>query len=113
MRERFSISMRGRCSDTLQNHKVKGREGHMSLRRRDLLLVAALAGAAGAFTLGQAAARAAATDPAQSAASIPDFSGIWAHPGLGFGPPWSGPGPVRNKLRLPSGAGNFDQLVGD
>ena len=38
---------------------------------------------------------------------------MWAHPGLGFGPPLSGPGPVRNKSRLPSGASNFDQLVGD
>jgi hypothetical protein len=46
-------------------------------------------------------------------ASIPDFSGLWAHPGLGFGPQLSGPGPVRNKSRLPSGASNFDQLVGD
>jgi hypothetical protein len=45
--------------------------------------------------------------------SVPDFSGFWAHPSLGFGPPLSGPGPVRNTSRLPSGAGNFDKLVGD
>ena len=50
---------------------------------------------------------------APNSTAIPDFSGIWAHPSLGFGPPLSGPGPVRNKSRLPSGAGNFDQLVGD
>ena len=50
---------------------------------------------------------------ADSSTTVPDFSGIWAHPSLGFGPPLSGPGPVRNKSRLPSGAGNFDQLVGD
>jgi hypothetical protein len=31
---------------------------------------------------------------AQSTASIPDLSGIWMHPGLGFGPPLAGPGPV-------------------
>src|SRR5260221_11080772 len=49
----------------------------------------------------------------QSPASIPDFSGFWLHPGLGFGPPLSGPGPVRNKTRLPSGASNFNLLVGD
>src|SRR5215467_1229747 len=31
----------------------------------------------------------------QRTASIPDFSGIWAHPsGPGFEPPASGPGPV-------------------
>jgi hypothetical protein len=46
-------------------------------------------------------------------ASVPDFSGIWAHPGLGFGPPLSGPGPVVNKSRMPNGVANFDQLVGD
>jgi hypothetical protein len=54
-----------------------------------------------------------AVTPGAPGAAIPDFSGAWAHPGLGFGPPLSGPGPVRNKSRLPSGASNFDQLVGD
>lgn len=50
---------------------------------------------------------------AATSGNIPDFSGAWAHPSLGFGPPLSGPGPVRNLSRLPSGAGNFDLLVGD
>ena len=74
-----------------------------------------IAGAAATFALGQTETLAAAQadKAAQSAASIPDFSGIWAHPALGFGPPLSGPGPVRNKSRLPSGAGKFDELVGD
>jgi len=50
----------------------------------------------------------------QETASIPDFSGIWAHPFLaGFEPPQSGPGPVRNKSRRPDGVANFQQLVGD
>jgi hypothetical protein len=50
----------------------------------------------------------------QSAASIPDFSGIWAHPYLtGFELPVSGPGPVRNKARSPNGVANFQRLVGD
>ena len=52
-------------------------------------------------------------EAAPAAAPVPDFSGIWAHPSLGFGPPLSGAGPVRNTSRLPSGAGNFDRLVGD
>jgi hypothetical protein len=65
--------------------------------RRHLPLVAALAAATPVF--GQTA--------------IPDFSGAWVHPGLGFGPQLSGPGPVRNKSRLPSGASNFNQVVGD
>jgi hypothetical protein len=50
---------------------------------------------------------------AQSNTAIPDFSGGWLHPGLGFGPQLSGPGPVRNKTRLPSGASDFSKLVGD
>jgi hypothetical protein len=54
----------------------------------------------------------------QSAASIPDFSGIWSHPYWpGLEPPASGRGPVTNRLRLPGGPqkGVSDprQLVGD
>jgi hypothetical protein len=49
-----------------------------------------------------------------AAPSTPDFSGIWTHPFWpGFDPPLSGTGPVVNKSRLPSGAGNSDRLVGD
>jgi hypothetical protein len=55
----------------------------------------------------------AAAQTTSPAASIPDFSGAWAHPGVGFGLPLSGPGPVRNKSRLPTGQSNSDQLVGD
>jgi hypothetical protein len=50
----------------------------------------------------------------QNATPTPDFSGIWAHPYLtGFEPPASGPGPVRNRSRLPNGVANFQILVGD
>jgi hypothetical protein len=72
------------------------------LRRNfDFLLVVAVAGAVAGPAL------------AQAPAAIPDFSGIWTHPSLGFESPLSGPGPVRNKSRLRNGASNFDQLVGD
>ena len=56
--------------------------------------------------------------PSQSTVSIPDFSGIWAHPYIpGFEPPASGPGPVLNKSRTRVGP-NADrsavtQYVGD
>src|SRR5205823_13425671 len=66
--------------------------------------------------LGQTVAPAAvpATSGAPSAAAVPDFSGIWAHPFLpGFEPPRSGPGPVRNRSRRPDGVSNWNQLVGD
>jgi hypothetical protein len=58
----------------------------------------------------------------QTAASIPDFSGIWGHPYLpGFEPPLSGPGPVVNKSRRrqifgtdgPFAPGTNVPLVGD
>src|SRR5450631_3215201 len=85
--------------------------------RRDLpvlvILTAAFAAAVAAPAAGQTAAPATATSATPNAASIPDFSGAWAHPGIGFGLPLSGPGPVRNKSRLRSGASNPDQLVGD
>jgi hypothetical protein len=86
----------------------------MNLQRRDLFLVLILAAAAAMPAWGQDAAPAVA--PARNGAqspAIPDFSGIWVHPSLGFESPVSGPGPVRNQSRLPSGASNFDQLVGD
>src|SRR5215470_16844873 len=80
--------------------------------RPQFLLAMTLAGAVATPALAQTPAPAAGSRT-QSAASIPDFSGLWLHPGLGFGPPLSGPGPVRNKTRLPSGASNFALVVGD
>src|SRR5271170_7470593 len=88
----------------------------MSARRRNFLLLAALAitAATPGFAQTAAPALAPAAGNAPSAASIPDFSGIWAHPYLtGFEPPASGPGPVLNKSRLPNGVANFQKLVGD
>ena len=86
----------------------------MNLQRRDFLLVMTLVAAA-TPALGQAAMPAvgAASTSTPSAAPIPDFSGIWGHPSLGFEPPLSGPGPVLNKSRLPTGESDFDKLVGD
>src|SRR5579871_5603020 len=83
--------------------------------RLQFLLAMALAGALAAPALAQTTAPAARLSGGgtQSNASIPDFSGVWLHPGLGFGPPLSGPGPVRNKSRLPSGQSNFNLVVGD
>jgi hypothetical protein len=82
---------------------------------RDFPLLVALAGAVAMPAHGQTTAPTAgpADSGTQSAASIPDFSGNWAHPGLGFGPPLSGPGPVRNRTQLPSGASDFRKVVGD
>jgi len=77
----------------------------------DLIWLAILTAAAPA--LGQALSPAAVSAAPAGAASIPDLSGVWAHPGVGFGPQLSGPGPVRNKSRLPSGQSNSDELVGD
>jgi hypothetical protein len=89
--------------------------------RRDLVLLVTLAAAAAAPALGQDVAPAVgrANSGTQSAASIPDFSGLWAHSSFpGFEPPASGPGPVVNKSRLRIGpqAGRSaagQQLVGD
>ena len=94
----------------------------MGVRRRDFLLLATLAAAAASVTAAFGQAVTPAVGPtgsgAQSAASIPDFSGVWSHPYWpGFEPPASGPGPVTNRLRLRGGPqrGVSDprQLVGD
>jgi hypothetical protein len=52
---------------------------------------------------------------AKSAASAPDFSGIWRHGNLPwFIPPASGPGPVTNLSREKvSGVSDYSSLVGD
>jgi len=74
---------------------------------RDFLLLATLVVAA-TPVFGQT------NGSAQGAAATPDFSGIWVHPFWpSFDPPLSGPGPLVNRSRLPSGVGNSDQLVGE
>ena len=84
------------------------------MQRRKLFLSVTLVAASTIPALGQTVAVRPTSSNAQDTASIPDFSGIWAHPYWpGFDPPPSGPGPVVNKLRLPSGIGNSDQLTGD
>jgi hypothetical protein len=85
------------------------------MQRWDFLLVITLVAAAATPALGQTAMPAvgAASTGTPSAAPIPDFSGIWGHPSLGFEPPLSGPGPVLNKSRLPTGESDFDKPVGD
>ena len=85
------------------------------MQRRELLLLAALAAAVTAPASGQTPAPAAssANSATHSAASIPDFSGIWWHPSLpGFEPMASGPRPVTNRSRR-NGVSNYDELVGD
>jgi hypothetical protein len=84
--------------------------------RRNLLLVVTLVAAAGPASGQQAAPISGQADIGpQSAASIPDFSGIWRHGSLPwFVPPASGPGPVTNRSRRQdTGVSNYGQLVGD
>jgi hypothetical protein len=93
----------------------------MNLQRRDFLFAVTLAAAAATPAFGQAVAPAPgqASSGMQSAAGIPDFSGLWAHPSFpGFEPPASGPGPVVNKSRMRIGpqvgrSAAGQQLVGD
>jgi hypothetical protein len=93
----------------------------MSARRQDFLLSVMLAAAAAMPALGQTGVQSVGSAPSpswasgtQTAASFPDFSGIWAHPYLpGFEPPATGPGPVLNRSRSRNGRANFNQLVGD
>jgi hypothetical protein len=88
----------------------------MNVQRRDFLLLVALAAVAATPAPGQTVAPAVgpANSAAQGAASVPDFSGVWAHPSWpSVEPPLSGPGPVVNKSRLRTGESNGNQLVGD
>jgi hypothetical protein len=85
--------------------------------REHFLLLATLVAAAATPAWGQTTPEA--NDAVtQSAAPIPDLSGLWNHSSLnGLELPLSGPGPVRNRSRLPmgpqAGVGNIARLVGD
>src|SRR5260370_21615843 len=86
----------------------------MNMQRHVLLL--AKGAAITVASAHQFAPTAAPANPgAQSAASIPDFSGIWRHGNLPwFIPPASGPGPVRNLSREKgTGVSDYSSLVGD
>jgi len=102
----------------------------MNKQRNFLLfaLFAAVASPALAQTAPPAAAPAGSAT--HGAASVPDFSRVWAHPALPwYEPPASGPGPITNRSRGPQrpsgisgsqaspplkdGVSNYDQLVGD
>jgi hypothetical protein len=84
-------------------------------RQWDFLLLASLAAVAATPALGQDAAPAvgAARSATQIAASIPDFSRMWANSlGPGFSPPASGPGPVLNKARQRAAVDIYGQPLG-
>ena len=77
----------------------------MSLGSRTLTVGAAIA-VISAAALNLPASR------AESATPIPDLSGHWARPYVGFEPPLSGPGPIVNRSRI-RGQSNINQFVGD
>jgi len=86
----------------------------VTLRRWGFLLVVTLAASAATPALGQAVAPTVAPGNSgkESAASIPDFSGIWVHSIPGFEPLASGPTSLVNRSRR-NGIGDLLQLVGD
>jgi hypothetical protein len=51
--------------------------------------------------------------PSESAQSVPDLSGIWAHANPGFEPLASGPTSLINRSRRPNGTGDGLKLAGD
>jgi hypothetical protein len=73
----------------------------MNVQQHDFFLLVALLIAAATPASGQIVtpAVAPASSATQSAATTPDFSGIWVKPYLGIESPLSGPGPVVNKFR--------------
>src|SRR5262249_22503736 len=74
----------------------------MAMQCRNLLLCVALLAVFAMPAAGQ-----------QTAASVPDFSGIWWHPSLpGFEPLASGPTSLTNRSRA-NGVSDYSQLVGD
>ena len=74
-------------------------------RSRQKLLILAL--------LGVALAPSQTMSAAGTAATIPDFSGRYGRNAFNFEPLANGPQPVINLSRMPNGASNIGQLVGD
>src|SRR5262245_10871966 len=87
----------------------------MSVQRNLFFLVISAAAVAPAIAQQVTPAAAPAGIAAQSAAAVPDFSGIWRHGNLPWLiPPASGPGPVTNlSRRQDHGQRDYGQLVGD
>src|SRR5712671_7737422 len=87
----------------------------MNVQRSMLLLVTLAAAVTPALGEQLAPSATPAKIGAQTAASVPDFSGLWRHGNLPwFIPPASGPGPVTNLSReRGSGVSNYSELVGD
>ena len=83
----------------------------MRMERRVFLLSVTLAAATATAAMGQTATPAA--GPVKlSAASIPDFSGVWRHGSLPwFEPPESGPAPVTNRSIIANGRSVFTPTV--
>src|SRR5262245_38547210 len=50
---------------------------------------------------------------ASNDAPVPNLSGLWAREYLGFDPPASGPGPIRNTARILTGQSDLKLAVGD
>jgi hypothetical protein len=92
------------------------REESMNLQRRYFLLIVMLASAAAMQAFGQVAPTVAptvapASSGTESAASVPDLSGIWGR-WFNLEQPSSGSGPVVSKLRRPDGS-IIQSVVGD
>jgi hypothetical protein len=108
----------------------------VGMHRQNFPLFMALAALVATPALGQTVTSGIgpASEEAERGPSVPDFTGVWVHPGFPwFEPPASGPGPVRNKSRWPQdpgdpatgtlalpplppgveGVSDYDQLVGD
>src|SRR5438034_937502 len=87
----------------------------MDLQWRNFLLVVTLAAAAAIPAFGQAVVPAAgpAAKGEASAASVPDFSGLWVHANPGYEPLASGPTSLINLSRRPNGTGDILKLAGD
>jgi hypothetical protein len=87
----------------------------MDLQCRNLPLIFTVAAVVVTPAFGQAVAPT--VGPAgsgeESAASIPDFSGIWVHSIPGFEPMPSGPTALVNRSRRPNGTGDILKLAGD
>src|ERR1700704_6471447 len=105
---------RGSSRDSAARRRGRSTEVGMKVHRRGFFFMVKLVAAAATPALGQTVAPAiGANSGTQSAASIPDFSGIWAHlTWPDFEPPLAGPRPGTQPWRR-DGRAKIFTVVGD
>src|SRR5438309_6392227 len=98
--------MSRRCKQSLMcSPRKRARGGEMQIDSRQYFAPSVVALIAATLSISSAAG-------IEATIPVPELSGHWARPYVGFEPPLSGPGAITNRSRV-LGQSNINQFVGD